>query len=538
MKKLFLFLWYFSSISWAFGQADILQSSIQQFNHKCKQAAKQKSVRKSIREFGAKGDGKTNDTWAFLRASNYLKALKNSNYRVELFIPKGIYLIGMQAKRDNPLKHEDLVIQTPSYEAYYGPILIDLNGCQNVSIVGEEGSKIKYVNGLKFGSFDAKTGKPYFPEKLPFNNSYYAASIGVLLFIHNAKNIEVRNLELDGNIQGAEIGGNWGDLGIQLGHIGTYISGICDNILVQNVHCHHFGLDGFAVRSKDTMNNSLKIVLNCKSSWNGRQGLSWTGGNNLRCFKTTFSETGQSVISTAPGAGLDIEPESGGGASCVNGYFESCIFQNNKSFGILATSTASDRISRGHVFKQCVLIGTQSPALKSPASHSRFENCYFLGALVTPNGRNLEALVFKQCYFTDVPELFMQQLPPSLRAKITKIDTYVPPYCLVDLSWGKGSTLFESCRFDIQQSIGMMLDGGPYCILRNSQVNFRYLAQFLSSRPNISFMHDCVLESNRFVNLTANRRLNIMSNGKIKSNKKNTRSGEITVGSNNTGNDF
>jgi hypothetical protein len=29
-----------------------------------------------------------------------------------------------------------------------------------------------------------------------------------------------------------------------------------------------------------------------------------------------------------------------------------------------------------------------------------------------------------------------------------------------------------------------------------------------------------------------------MSNGKIKSNKKNTRSGEITVGSNNTGNDF
>ena len=32
--------------------------------------------------------------------------------------------------------------------------------------------------------------------------------------------------------------------------------------------------------------------------------------------------------------------------------------------------------------------------------------------------------------------------------------------------------------------------------------------------------------------------LEIMSNGKIKSNKKNTRSGEITVGSNHTGNYF
>lgn len=497
--------------------------ALARFRQEAARTANRKPVRKSIRDFGALGNGIQNDSWAFMRASRYIASLQSTNTPFELFIPKGIYLVGLQSRRGEVLKNGELRVQAPSYEAYYAPILLDLTGVSNVKIYGEPGTVIKYRDGIKYGAFDAATEQKYQPDKMPFTNSYYAAAGGVFLLIHHSRNVEISNLELDGNLPGLNIGGNFGDLGIQLGHIGVYLSSQSENILLSKIHAHHFGLDGFHVRDRDTLDNSLKIMDYCRAEFNGRQGCSWTGGNNLYCFNSVFANTGQSRVSSAPGAGLDIEPESGG-SSCTNGYFEQCAFYNNKQYALLATSTAKDRISRGHQFVKCAFIGNQSPALKSPGSPARFISCHFIGALVSPSGSLTEPLEFVACNFTDqsdqLPQTYSKLAIPWKRPTLA----LTPPYCLIDLSWGKGSTLFQDCEFYFSQSVALMLDGGNSCILKNSILHFNYLKKFLDERSNIAFIHDCKLESNVWINQSTGP-VKINSNGRTQSDGRNTLKG-------------
>ena len=50
-------------------------------------------VTKSILEFGAKGDGKTNDHEAFVKAASFFTQRKGHG---KLIIPRGIYIVGKQ----------------------------------------------------------------------------------------------------------------------------------------------------------------------------------------------------------------------------------------------------------------------------------------------------------------------------------------------------------------------------------------------------------------------------------------------------------
>lgn len=324
----------------------------------------------NVLDFGADPTGATNSTDAFSAASAAIMAAGGG----KLVIPKGLYTVGKQT----------FAGATGLGYAYQGVNVIDIQNCTSPVVIQGNGAVLKLAGGLRFGAFNPVTGAP-FASTPPFYDADYAASIGQIINIFNCNSVSISDLELDGNITNQIIGGQWGDTGRQLAARGIYEQEN-DNVLVQNVYSHHHGLDGF--ETKRTVTASTVTVyphtyINCQSYYNGRQGLSWTGGNNLTMIDCDLSHTGKNgVVYSAPGAGIDIEPESSLGK---NGTFINCRFYDNAGVGMLASTGPSSDCA----FYNCQMIGTtnwsgwaQAPA----ASGYRFHDCKIVGAWVWPGG--------------------------------------------------------------------------------------------------------------------------------------------------------
>jgi hypothetical protein len=324
----------------------------------------------SVKDFGAVGDGVTNDTDAFAAASAAITAQDGGT----LVIPFGTYILGKQT----------FAGATGLNYSYKSSEMISITGCSRPVVIKGNGAVLKLADGLRFGSFNPVTGAPASPS-LPFYDQDYVADLGQMMFIGYCYSVTIEDLELDGNINNQIIGGGWGDTGTQISARGI-LDFENDNVFVKNVYVHHHGLDGF--ETKRTVDASTTTVyphtyINCRGYYNGRQGISWTGGNNLTMISCDMSHTGKNgVVASAPGAGIDIEPESSLGK---NGTFINCRFYDNNGVGMLAsTGTSSDC-----AFYNCQMIGTtnysgwaQSPA----ASGYRFHDCTIIGAWVWPGG--------------------------------------------------------------------------------------------------------------------------------------------------------
>lgn len=291
-----------------------------------------------------------------------------------LEIPKGIYNVGKQTFAGSA---------GLGYAYQPSPMLV-IDGCNQPVVIRGNGAVFRVVNGLRFGSFSPTTGLPIVTVP-PYYVADSTASIGQVIQITNCRSVTITDLELDGNINNQIIGGEWGDTGRQLSARGI-LDQENDNVLIENVYSHHHGLDGF--ETKRTVTSATTTVYphtytNCRSTYNGRQGVSWTGGNNLTMISCDLSHTGKNgVVYSAPGAGLDIEPETSLGK---NGTFINCRFYDNAGVGMLASTGPSSDCA----FYNCQMIGTtnwsgwaQSPA----ASGYRFHDCKIVGAWVWPGG--------------------------------------------------------------------------------------------------------------------------------------------------------
>ena len=151
-----------------------------------------------VRDFGAKGDGTTNDSAAFRAAA---QALNEAGGGV-LNIPKGAYIVGGQT-------HED-----GKFPYYRAERIVDLKGLDGIVIDGH-GATLRLAPGLRYGSFDKNTGERIDPA-MPFLDRDCYVSVGSMLSIRQCSNVVLRDLELDGNNSTLVLGGEWGDLGRQL----------------------------------------------------------------------------------------------------------------------------------------------------------------------------------------------------------------------------------------------------------------------------------------------------------------------------------
>jgi hypothetical protein len=359
----------------------------------------QQTLHKDLKkDFGAVGDGRTNDQPAFQKAADFFNERAKTpagTGRAVLHLPAGTYLVGQLGPATVP-------------------DVLALRNCRNLSIVGADSAttEIRYADGLYYGTFDPATHLPYEGPTAFFTANGYALHGGTTINLQNCDNVEVANLRLNGNSPHLVVGGHWGDTGIQLPFDGIFVDN-SRRIRLRRLAVHHYGRDGVQVlnRLAKSVNDLAQegIVLeNSRFDYNGRQGLSITGANGLRATNCSFSHTGRVVIPALgrplysnPGAGIDIEPEGG---YVANVRLERCRLVDNAGQALVSDRYGSGPpTTKNIVISNCLLWGVSNWSAWVRQTDFLFENCRIYGAFVTGCALPGYATRFVSCTFEDRP---------------------------------------------------------------------------------------------------------------------------------------
>lgn len=405
----------------------------------------------SVKDFGAVGDGMTNDTEAFSQASAYIESLGGGT----LIIPPGIYVVGKQT----------FAGATGLGYSYKAKNIIKIHNCTKPVVIEGNGAILKAENNLRFGSFDPVTGDVYNPPTLPFTDPDFAASSYIFIDANLNKSFEVRNLEIDGNIQNLILGGQWGDTGRQIPGDGVRSSS--NEILnLSNVYTHHCALDGVIIAYPGLNEISPKFpstLYNVVSEYNARQGLSWVGGTQLTAINCKFNHTGKSTFSSAPSAGVDIEAET---SVCRNGVFINCEMQNNSAPGLLANSGNNADV----IFLRCKFVGQSSFAIWPNMPRFSFIDCAIIGAYANPFASTVkpdEATKFIRCLFSDESKY------ANTLANVGTLSS------LLSATNAQQNVVYESCTIIVTRSKAGRFDGA---IIRDTHFEIQSGTSFINNR--------------------------------------------------------
>ncbi|MGI4761821.1 MAG: right-handed parallel beta-helix repeat-containing protein [Janthinobacterium lividum] len=361
------------------------------------------TLRKDLKkDFGAVGDGRTNDEAAFQKAADFFNKRAQTpagTAPAVLAIPRGVYLVGRQDA------------------AGTSAVVLNLVGCRNLVVAGADSAttEIRYASGLRYGAFDPTTKKPFESPTAFFVDRNYAATVGTAIVLQNCTNVTVEGLAINGNSARAVIGGHWGDTGIQLNYDGIFISE-SQRITLRRLALHHMGRDGIQVlnhlaKTLDDAQADNIVLENMTCTYNGRQGLSVTGVSGLRATNCSFSHTGRVIIPALgkalvsnPAAGVDLEPEGG---FVKNVRFDNCRFVDNAGQGIVSDRVGGSGPSttKNIVVANSLVWGLTNWSAWVSQPGFLFSNCRIYGAFV--HGcravRPADATRFVGCTFEDRP---------------------------------------------------------------------------------------------------------------------------------------
>jgi hypothetical protein len=366
-------------------------------------------------DFHAKGDGETNDTGAFQAAA---QAIQDAGCG-KLKIPPGIYIVGRQTKKTDPDYAGQ--INPPARPFYAKEEIFTVKNLSSLGIFGA-GAIIRVANGLHYGGFDSETGAPkdaLDAETDGPRDPDQAAMVGRIFDITACDYVVISGVELDGNSPNLVLGRKWGDKDRQCQAIGIRLTE-CSDATVKDVYTHHHGLDGISVGNGQTMPLVKKPhrLIRVVSEYNGRQGLSGFGWG-LEATDCKFNHTGRAInrgggidsglpLSSAPSAGVDIEPNQGSMAR--DGVFTGCEFINNAGAGL----DANNGDGGYSTFEDCTFWGTTSWSIWAVLPGLKFSRCRIYGSAVhlsdgsshfgTLTGPDPTlATAFEECTFEDKP---------------------------------------------------------------------------------------------------------------------------------------
>ncbi|HEX8643932.1 MAG TPA: right-handed parallel beta-helix repeat-containing protein [Allosphingosinicella sp.] len=374
-------------------------------------------------QFGAKGDGRTNDSAAFWALSQRVNELGGAT----IALRDTVYIVAEQ----------HLGREGEAYAYMPRPILY-LRGCPRGVAIRGNGAVLRCPPGLRFGTFDRATGRPT-RHQLPFYDaSELAIPYEAMIFVGDCSGpVRIEDIELDGNIQSMDKGGPFGDTGLQTPGSGIFLHKNRGDEIVRNVFSHHHPQDGLMIDGlwDPGLAGRTRRIENFKAEHNARQGCSIVAGRGYAFSNCRFAHTGKAGTNSPPAAGVDIEAEDGRQIRDLK--FDNCQFVDNSGCGLLADSGDTD----GAQFTRCTFVGTTSWSCWPAKPNFHFRNCTFVGAVVRNYGHEerdpTKATQYFDCTFTDDPAL-------SETGEVYLPEGRVGTIC--DVSVGDNTT-FQRCNF-------------------------------------------------------------------------------------------
>lgn len=376
-----------------------------------------------VRDFCADPRGRMNAAPALAAAAKFIT---DRGGLCTLRIPAGQYRIATQDA------------------ALSGVVAFSLYRCKGVKIIGDgaERTRLFFAPGLRYGGFSAD-GKPY-----EGTDAAVKASPGNLIHLSECTDIDIADLELDGQSDALILGGHVSELGgkiiaYQLPNSGLALWTACRNIRIERLYVHHFALDGIMLNPYKGKPTAITLK-NCRFEYNGRQGLSWSGGDSLLAEDCVFSHSGYGRIQDPPMAGVDIEPNGKAGTECTNGRFVRCRMINNRGYALL-NPYSREVYSEQVRFESCLFHDNDAASVNNVPTAAvmvqgkkfTFEGCRIWGGFYYGHHaeREADATRFIRCDFADQP----------LNGKATPL-----PF-LIYSDRHSNFMLFEQCTFRVSQ---------------------------------------------------------------------------------------
>jgi hypothetical protein len=409
-------------------------------------------------QFGARGDSRTNDTDAFAAMADFISGRGGG----EVALRPTTYVVGRQILRGRE-----------GYAFAPQPIM-EFRRCVAPLTIRGNGARLHCADGLRFGTFDPATGRPTKHPQPHYGAGETASPYFAMLRVQECSGpIEIRDLELDGNLAGLQIGGPLGDTGWQIPCIGLHLVNNSGPERVRGLRTHHHGLDGVLIDGPSER-SSASVLEDVVSEHNARQGCSVVGGRNYRFVNCRFNHTGKAGLMSAPGAGVDIEAE--GGKIVRSLRFTGCEFSNNGGVGMVADQGDSESAS----FERCSFIGTTSWGVWPNKPRFRFSACEFVGSIVNPQGNAdpAQATQFLDCRFRDDPAL-------SSTGEVYNAKDKHP---IADVPFG-ANVGFTRCRFELTHRAVLPWSAGGViytdCAMAQAESKIAYPRGFYLGRNSI-----------------------------------------------------